>query len=105
MAWRDASGSSTGPIFRRIRKNGLVEGRISTKGTALLIKKYALLSGLDASRYSPHSLRAGLATSAAERGANIWKILEITRHKSMDTLHGYVRGTELFRDHAAEGLL
>jgi len=103
--WREASGVETGPIFRRIRKNGLTEGRISTKGAALLIKKYALLSGLDATRYSPHSLRSGLATSAAERGANIWKIMELTRHKSVETLRGYVRSVEKFKNHAAEGLL
>ena len=47
----------------------------------------------------------GLATSAAERGANIWKIMELTRHKSVETLRGYVRNVERFKDHAAEGLL
>jgi hypothetical protein len=28
-----------------------------------------------------------------------------SRHKSMDTLRGYVRDAELFRDHAGAGLL
>ena len=103
--WIEIAGISTGPLFRSIRKNGHLEGRLSEKGAALIVKKYALAAGLEVERYSPHSLRAGLATSAAERGANIWKIMELTRHKSVETLRGYMRGTELFRDHAAEGLL
>jgi hypothetical protein len=28
-----------------------------------------------------------------------------SRHKSMDTLQGYVRDAEIFKDHAGEGLL
>jgi hypothetical protein len=30
---------------------------------------------------------------------------QISRHKSMDTLQGYVRDAEFFRDHAGNGLL
>jgi hypothetical protein len=29
----------------------------------------------------------------------------VSRHKSMDTLRGYVRDADLFRDHAGAGLL
>jgi len=103
--WIEASNIKEGKIFRSIRKNGIIGGDISTKGATFIVKKYASMSGLDASCYSPHSLRAGLATSAAERGANIFKIMEVTRHRSVETLKGYVRSTELFQDHAAEGLL
>jgi len=35
-------------------------------------------------RPSGHSLRAGFATSAAETGASILKIMEMTRHRSVD---------------------
>jgi hypothetical protein len=38
-----------------------------------------------------HSLRSGFLTSAAETGASIWKLSEVSRHKSLDTLRGYVR--------------
>jgi hypothetical protein len=31
--------------------------------------------------------------------------MEVSRHKSMDTLRGYVRRAELFKDHAGAGFL
>jgi hypothetical protein len=49
--------------------------------------------------------RHGFLTSAAGRGASIFKMMDVSRHKSMDTLRGYVRDAELFRDHAGAGLL
>src|ERR1700750_3100111 len=52
-----------------------------------------------------HSLRAGFLTSAAGRGASIFKMMDVSRHKSVDTLRGYVRDAELFKDHAGAGLL
>jgi hypothetical protein len=31
--------------------------------------------------------------------------LDVSRHRSMDTLSGYIRDSEFFRDHAGTGLL
>jgi hypothetical protein len=31
--------------------------------------------------------------------------MEVSRHKSMDTLRGYIRRTELFKDHAGADFL
>jgi hypothetical protein len=31
--------------------------------------------------------------------------MSVTRHKSVDTLRGYVRDADLFKDHAGAGLL
>jgi hypothetical protein len=47
--------------------------------------------GLDPAACAGHSLRAGFLTSAAEAGASVFKMMEVSRHKSMDTLRGYVR--------------
>ena len=44
-------------------------------------------------------------TSAAARGASIFKMADQSRHKSMDTLRGYIRDAEIFKRHAGEGLL
>jgi hypothetical protein len=52
-----------------------------------------------------HSLRACFLTSAAGKGASIFKMMDVSRHKSVDTLRGYVRDAELFKDHAGAGLL
>ena len=49
----------------------------------------------------------GLAFShqAAKRGASIFKMMGVSRHRSLDTLSGYVRDSEFFCDHAGAGLL
>jgi integrase len=69
------------------------------------VKKYAAMVGLDPAVFSGHSLRSGFLTSAAESGASIWKLSEVSRHKSLDTLRGYVRRVDLFREHAGSGFL
>ena len=61
--------------------------------------------GLDPTLFAGHSLRAGFLTSAAKRGASIFKMMDVSRHRSVDTLRGYVRDAELFKDHAGAGLL
>jgi formate dehydrogenase assembly factor FdhD len=38
-------------------------------------------------------------------GASIFKMMDVSRHKSVDTLRGYVRDADGFRDHAGTGLL
>jgi hypothetical protein len=32
-------------------------------------------------------------------------MMDVSRHKSVDTLRGYVRNAEMFHDHAGAGLL
>jgi hypothetical protein len=72
---------------------------------ALIVKRRAILAGLDPKQFSGHSLRAGFVTSAAMHGANLFKIMDVTRHKSMDVMRGYVRSREMFRDYAGDGIL
>ena len=68
-------------------------------------KAYAGRAGFNASTFSGHSLWAGFLTSAAGDGASIFKMMDVSRHMSVDTLRGYVRDAELFKDHAGTGLL
>jgi hypothetical protein len=44
-------------------------------------------------------------TSAAKRGASIFKMMDQSRDRSVETLRGYVRDAEIFKDHAGAGLL
>jgi site-specific recombinase XerD len=75
------------------------------QSVALIVKAHAARVGLDPAQFSGHSLRAGFLTSAAKRGASIFKMMDVSRHRSVDTLRGYVRDAELFRNHAGAGLL
>jgi transposase InsO family protein len=79
--------------------------RLTDRSIANIVKAYAERAGFDASTFSGHSLRAGFLTSAAGKGASIFKMMDVSRHKSVDTLRGYVRDAELFKDHAGTGLL
>jgi hypothetical protein len=36
---------------------------------------------------------------------SIFKMMDVSRHRSVDTLRGYVRDAEIFKDHAGAGLL
>ena len=54
-----------------------------------------------AARYAGHSLRSGLATSAAMGGAAGHQIQKHLRHKRYDTTAGYIRAASLFKDNAA----
>ena len=104
--WLEAAGIESGPIFRPIDKGGTVRTtRLTDRSVANIVKAYASRAGFDASVFSGHSLRAGFLTSAAGKGASIFKMMDVSRHKSVDTLRGYVRDAELFKDHAGAGLL
>ena len=70
-----------------------------------IVKRFAARVGLDVSTFSGHSLRSGFLTSAAESGANIFKMAEVSRHRSLDTLRGYVRRVDLFKEHAGAAFL
>lgn len=101
-----AAGISEGALFRPITKGGNLRPQaISDKSIAETVKKYAQLAGLDPDQFAGHSLRAGFITSAAEAGANLFKIMDVSRHKSVQTVKGYVRNAEMFKDHAGSSFL
>jgi site-specific recombinase XerD len=105
-AWIAAANISTGPVFRPIAKGErLREVRLTDRSVAKIVKMHAARVGLDPACFSGHSLRSGFLTSAAARGASIFKMMDVSRHRSVDTLRGYVQDAELFRDHAGAGLL
>ena len=104
--WLAAAGITEGPVFRSVRRGGHVtDKRLSAQSVNAIVKKHAGKLGLNAAEFGAHSLRAGFLTSAAARGASIFKMMDVSRHKSVDTLRGYVRDANAFRDHAGAGLL
>ena len=106
QAWLQAAQIAEGAIFRSIRRGGHVQAdRLTDRSVANIVKTHAERVGLDPALFSGHSLRAGFLTSAAKRGASLFKMMETSRHRSTDTLVSYVRDQELFKDHAGSGLL
>ncbi len=80
-------------------KNGKVFN-ISDKTVALTIQKYALLAGLDKTKYAGHSLRSGFATSTAEIGADERSIMAMTGHKTTQMVRRYIQEANLFKNNA-----
>lgn len=102
QTWKQCSAERSGPIFRVVgRANKVMEERLSSKAVARLVKDVAIRLGLDPKDFSAHSLRAGLATTAAQNGVSERKIMDQTRHRSVKTVRAYIRDGELFRDNAA----
>lgn len=105
-AWLEGAGIASGPIFRPISKTRVVASiALTADSVADLVKFYAKAAGLDPALFSGHSLRAGFLTSGADAGASVFKLMEVSRHKSIDTLRGYVRRADLFKDHAGAAFL
>jgi site-specific recombinase XerD len=106
QAWLQAAGITEGPVFRPVLKGSRVPNEpLSGHSAAAIVKRYALAAGLDPAAFAGHSLRAGFLTSAAESGASVLKMVEVSRHKSVDMLTGYVRRSNLFREHAGSAFL
>ncbi len=104
--WLKRAGLQNGPVFRPFsRGSKALDRHLTSKSVALIVKKYAKIVGLDPRQFSGHSLRAGFLTSAASNGASVFKMMDISRHKSTNTLRPYVRRAEEFTNHPAKGLL
>jgi integrase len=104
--WRERSGIAEGPLFRPVDRQGRIAvGRLSGEAISVIVKARVAAAGYDPTRYSGHSLRAGLATSAAQAGVALWRIRKQTGHASDAMLARYIRAGELFIDNAAGALL
>ncbi len=104
--WLMLSEITDGPIFRRVDRHGnIMPERMAGEAVSLVVKERTAAAGLDAARYSGHSLRAGLVTSAAMSGIASWAIRKTTGHRSEQMLGRYIRSGDLFTDNAAGALL
>lgn len=106
MAWLAAAGHDDGPLFRRLTRGDVpMAAPMSDRAVARLVQRAAAGAGLDPRQFAGHSLRAGFLTESAARGATIFKMQEVSRHKTVQILADYVRNAELFKDHAGAGFL
>jgi integrase len=104
--WLELSKITDGPLFRPITRHGKIENSaLSAHAVAIIIKDRAKVTGLDATKFSGHSLRAGLVTSAAQVGVSAWKIRAQTGHKSEAILNRYIRDANIFSGNAVGAIL
>jgi site-specific recombinase XerD len=113
--WLEAAGITEGPVFRPVSRSGRVRGsnpgnpglppRLTTQTVADIVKRYTAAAGLDASTFGAHSLRAGFITSAAERGADLARIMDQSGHRDAQTVVSYIRRANAFKGHSGSGFL
>ncbi len=104
-AWLELSSITEGPAFRPVDRHGhLGTTRLSGNAVALVLKRLASHAGLDPAEIAGHSLRAGLATSAAAAGVPERVIAEQTGHRGIAMLRRYIREGSLFRENAASAV-
>ncbi len=105
--WLEASDTTSGPIFRRIvAKNRMGLEALTPLMVNQILKKRGVEAGIsEAHLLSAHSLRRGLATSAAQAGAPLQSIMRAGRWKQTNTVMEYIEATERFRDNAAANIL
>ncbi len=84
--------------YRKINNGKIFD--ISDKSVSLIIKRYALIAGLEANKYGGHSLRSGFATSTAEAGAEERNIMAMTGHKTTQMVRRYIQEANLFKNNA-----
>jgi len=104
--WLNTANITEGALFRSIKKGGALQPTaLTSRSVANIVKQYAGLAGLTVDDFSGHSLRAGFITSGAEAGADLFKLMEVSRHTHPKTVMGYVRNAKLFDNHAGERFL
>jgi site-specific recombinase XerD len=106
QAWLRDAGISDGPVFRAVDRYGRV-GRdgLTGESVAEVVKLYAAAAGLDPADVGGHSLRSGFLTSAAEAGASLERMMDVSRHRKPESVIGYIRRADGFRDHAGAAFL
>lgn len=100
--WLDISGLTDGPAFRPVTRHGHIgTDRLGDRAVSDIVKRHAAKVGIDPATVSGHSLRAGLATAAAQAGVSERVIAQTTGHRGTAMLRRYIREGSLFRENAA----
>jgi integrase len=95
-AWLELLPEAGGPVFRPFDRWGRIrDARLANEWVAQIVKRYVQSIGLDPDQFAGHSLRAGLATSAAAGGATERSIMNQTRHRSTATVRRYIQDAEV----------
>jgi len=94
-AWRAVRGETPGALFTRIWASSVSLEPLSGHVVARMLRARAVAAGLDGTRITAHSLRAGHATAAALAGVPLDRIAAQTRHKDLTVLvNRYIRPLE-----------
>jgi integrase len=102
--WIAAAQITAGPVFRHFHNKTMGTKSITDRVVALTIKKAAERVGIETRSLAGHSLRSGLATTAARNGASEASIMRQTGHRSAQAVRRYIREDSLSHDNVSSKL-
>jgi integrase len=103
LAWMERAKIDEGFVYRRIYRSGAVgKQAILSDGFYKCFKRHVEAAGLNPKEFSPHSLRAGLITSAYLAGKDPIKTKQISGHKNDRIFESYIRDADLYANNAAD---
>jgi hypothetical protein len=106
QTWLAAAEISTGPAYRSVALGGRVgTAALSPYAASLVIKQR--IAAIGPGSRAAYSSAAAPRPARQRRGrrASLFKLTEVSRHKSLDTLRGYARRVDLFKEHAGTAFL
>jgi site-specific recombinase XerD len=100
-AWLEAAAITQGPIFRRVMRGGRLGHPLTPQSVALIVKRWAQATRVDSDSFSGHLPRVAVLAD----GADLFQVMDVTRHREVKTLKAYDRRAKAFKDHAGKGFL
>ncbi len=96
--WLAAAEIASGPIFRRVRRNGAIgDAALSGYTVALITAARSHAAGLEGD-FAGHSLRSGFATAAARAGSTERAIMRHGRWRDSASARRYIREGTLWEE-------
>lgn len=105
--WIGFLHADTGPLFRGLRRGGIIKPtRLTAAQVGKIVQRAVVGAGLNPKAFGGHSLRAGYVTEARAAGQAWATIMEQTGHHKVETVKRYARGTtDPFKTSAAADVM
>lgn len=101
QSWLEASGITTGHMFRRVLKGGHLGGPLSAAAVRDIVRARCAMAGVEGD-FSAHSLRSGFVTEAGRQNVPLADTMAMTGHQSVATVLGYFRAQTSVLNPAAQ---
>lgn len=91
--WLSIRGLKPGPLLCRIRKGGQLDNTQALSDVAIrdILKRTALLAGIDPSSLAPHDMRRSRITHLLDEGHKLRDVQALARHANANTTAKYDR--------------
>lgn len=103
VAWLDATGLTSGPLFRKITaQETMSQRRLTADAVAQILRRLITTAGLPEGFATPHGLRSGFLTQAALDGAPLQAAMRLSLHKSAAQAQKYYADVDIADNPAAD---